>query len=195
MKATLESHIRTQHLGKGDEPLLNKKQLRQLKKAAKEAQPTTFARLTGAGYAEESGRGVPCVVAGCEYLFKRHVDMAAHARASHGDQAGLDDLLVADHDDGTETPFWFGGLEEGVQTYNAEEEEDEAVWHTYMDSKLQDMHNLTAAERSQAEQAVPSLDMQETELNNFLKLDAYLGEVDSNVEETQPMIDPALVFA
>jgi len=197
VKATLESHIRSQHLGKGDEPLLNKKQLRQLKKAAKEAQPTTFARLTGAGYAEESGRGVPCVVAGCEYLFKRHIDMAAHARATHGDQAGLDDLLVDDHDTGAETPFWFGGLEEGVQIYNAEEEEDEGVWHTYMDSRAEEMHGLAAAEpyHDAPELAVPSLQIQEAELNNLLQLDAYQGEVGDYTEETQPMIDPALVFA
>jgi len=123
--------------------------------------------------------------------------MAAHARTTHGDQAGLDDLLVGDYETGSETPFWFGGLEEGVQTYNADEEEDEAVWHNYMDATTGHMHNLIAAVSSHAgaERIAPSLQMQEAQLHDFLKLDEYRGELAHNVEETQPVIDPALVFA
>ncbi|KAI9724856.1 MAG: hypothetical protein M1812_000132 [Candelaria pacifica] len=82
-KATLEEHVRTQHLG------LERVARRKDNKIDKEIKsrnkkPSALAMLTGAGYAEESGRNIACLVPECKHRFMRQYDLEVHLRAKHG---------------------------------------------------------------------------------------------------------------
>ncbi|KAI9839118.1 MAG: hypothetical protein M1819_003111 [Sarea resinae] len=85
-KASLEEHVRTAHLG-----------LERARKKRRESRPVSmdgvkkktspvsaFDRLTGAGYAEASGRDITCLEPGCQYRFLRQYDLAVHLKAKHG---------------------------------------------------------------------------------------------------------------
>lgn len=149
-KATLESHVRVKHLRKDGEPALNKKQMRQMRKskAAMEAQPTTFARLTGAGYAEESGRDIPCVMQNCAYLFKRMIDLEVHAKTAHNiDEDEVHDIL-AENEALQGGQFWLGGTEPG----HAVGGDGDLDWEQYVNLPTQDK-NLSQKASGSAEAA------------------------------------------
>lgn len=84
-KASLEEHIRIAHQGLA----ASRKIKRQTKhgvsdKPARKQQVSALTRLTGAGYEEESGRYVPCLVAGCSHRFLREYDLKIHLQSRHG---------------------------------------------------------------------------------------------------------------
>ena len=45
--------------------------------------------IAGTGY-EETGRGIPCTVTGCEWLFAREYDLQRHLGSAHGDATAVD---------------------------------------------------------------------------------------------------------
>ena len=204
-KAALEGHIRTQHFGKEDmppPPLLNKKQLRQLKKAAKEGEPslTTFAKLTGAGYVEESGRDITCVVEECDFLFKRTFDMEAHARVAHGfttamvvDRLVANEALQGDQSWITRTET----LAMNDQGQEQEREEEDLAWRRFLD--------LGEEEREDAGDVAPeqlvgvnALSSGESVFEN-IDLDALVNyrpvteQTDSVWKTPETLIDPTLM--
>ncbi|KAB8216695.1 hypothetical protein BDV33DRAFT_178592 [Aspergillus novoparasiticus] len=86
-KLALEEHIRTAHLG-----CLNAKAERRqrlgLGKGQQNAQnrPTgisALAALTGEGYAEETGRHIPCFFDACAHRFHRNYDLWVHMGSKH----------------------------------------------------------------------------------------------------------------
>ncbi|KAF6230239.1 hypothetical protein HO133_004579 [Letharia lupina] len=84
-KASLEEHIRTAHQGLAP----SRKTKRQTKhgvsdEPARKHQVSVLTRLTGAGYKEESGRYIPCLVLGCSHRFLREYDLEIHLQSRHG---------------------------------------------------------------------------------------------------------------
>ncbi|KAF2837997.1 hypothetical protein M501DRAFT_1017747 [Patellaria atrata CBS 101060] len=127
-KGNLEEHIRTQHLG-----LERKMKARKRKKAPdsdskipKSRGPSgapavsTLARLTGAGYAEESGYKIVCTQQGCAFRFARDFDLATHLRKVHkmGEQDVVAELVEREADRVEKEAlaggvFWIGGEADG----------------------------------------------------------------------------------
>ncbi|KAL9104206.1 MAG: hypothetical protein Q9163_000806 [Psora crenata] len=80
-KARLVEHIRKVHLR------LEIKRISKTKKQEKRACSkgvSTLARLTGSGYAEESGRHIACLVSECDWRFIREYDHEMHLQSHHG---------------------------------------------------------------------------------------------------------------
>lgn len=84
-KASLEDHIRTNHQSLTP----SGRSRRQAKNGvsnepARKHQVSVLTRLTGAGYEEESGRIIPCLVVGCSHRFLREYDLGIHLQSRHG---------------------------------------------------------------------------------------------------------------
>ena len=79
-KAHLIQHIRNAHLGLDSKPTGKLK----LSRRARRKEVSASARLTGSGYAEESGRNIMCLVTACPYRFLREYDHELHLRSHHG---------------------------------------------------------------------------------------------------------------
>lgn len=99
----LEEHIRTSHFG-----LQNSKAEKRASRRGSTASsiatisqqqkrkpdPYSLAALTGVGYAEETGRQIPCLAPGCEYRFYRDHDLFVHVEAFHGVRIEEEDLAM-----------------------------------------------------------------------------------------------------
>ncbi|KAK2744120.1 Strongly-conserved Zn-finger binding protein (TFIIIA) [Onygenales sp. PD_40] len=100
-KLALEEHVRTAHLG-----LQNAKAERRalLRSTTQSTQSTTQSNLkpdptssssltllTGAGYAEESGRHIPCLLESCAHRFHRDYDLWLHMAGKQGHGHGLEE--------------------------------------------------------------------------------------------------------
>lgn len=92
-KANLEEHVRTAHLGlphsrKGLEKRrgceAGEEEQHLMPPSNTKPAASVLTRLTGSGYADQSGRDIPCLQAGCEYRFLRDYDLKAHLRTKHG---------------------------------------------------------------------------------------------------------------
>lgn len=98
-KASLEEHIRTAHQGLAP----SRKNQRQTKhglsnEPARKHQVSVLTRLTGAGYEEESGRDIQCLVVGCSHRFLRDYDLEIHLQSRHGlADRGVREMLM-DHE-------------------------------------------------------------------------------------------------
>ena len=116
-KANLEEHVRTAHLGlqharkglekrKGGEIAEEEQQL--MPPPSSKPAASVLTRLTGSGYADQSGRDIPCVQAGCEYRFIRDYDLEVHLRTKHGfvDVKIQDLLLQRDSGNSSTDLFW-----------------------------------------------------------------------------------------
>jgi len=111
-KSTLEAHVRSQHLGIPYSTRLQKRTEPQAERAQTSTEISTVAKLTGAGYAEESGREITCFDAPrCQHRFMRDYDLRVHAIAKHG----MSDLDVAEafreREALTGGAFWIGGFD------------------------------------------------------------------------------------
>lgn len=95
-KASLEEHIRSDHQGLA--PSMRSK--RQAKHGLSDGpagkhQVSVLTRLTGAGYEEESGRYIPCLVVGCSHRFLREYDLQIHLQSRHGlTDLGIREMLM-----------------------------------------------------------------------------------------------------
>lgn len=135
-KAHLVNHIKTSHLGLNTRPTGKLKKEKRVRKN----EISAVARLTGSGYAEESGRSILCMIPGCQWRFHREYDHELHLQSHHGSadleqtsRTGaetVDDVFAPawpqemgvldpqhdhlhDQDDGEE--FWLGGGEDDAQ--------------------------------------------------------------------------------
>ncbi|KAK5018179.1 hypothetical protein LTR39_001133, partial [Cryomyces antarcticus] len=110
-KANLEEHIRTQHMGlPGTAKTKSKKdKTSDSTVSAQVPRASALARLTGAGYAEESGRDIACVLPPCPHRFLREYDLEVHLQAKHGmaDDQVTDVFVEYRALQGGE--FWIGG--------------------------------------------------------------------------------------
>ena len=87
MKAGLEEHIRTAHLGLDHSRKARDKKLGIYKNKSVTRAPsgtTTLGLLTGTAYAEDPTRNIPCRVNGCEFMFTRIYDLSSHLQSIHG---------------------------------------------------------------------------------------------------------------
>jgi hypothetical protein len=82
-KLALEEHIRTAHLGYQNAKAERRQRLG-LDNSSGGAHISTLAALTGQGYAEETGRHIPCFYDSCEHRFHRDYDLWVHMTAKHG---------------------------------------------------------------------------------------------------------------
>ncbi|KAL1954980.1 hypothetical protein VTO42DRAFT_387 [Malbranchea cinnamomea] len=84
-KLALEEHIRTAHLGLKNAKAFRREQLGlRPRQKPKREELSALAMLTGEGYAEESGRPIPCLIESCTYRFHRDYDLWVHMSAKHG---------------------------------------------------------------------------------------------------------------
>ncbi|KAJ5483896.1 hypothetical protein N7539_005692 [Penicillium diatomitis] len=83
-KLALEEHIRTSHLGFKNSKAERRDRLGLTNKPNTTPQVSTLAALTGQGYAEETGRHIPCFYETCEHRFHRDYDLWVHMSAKHG---------------------------------------------------------------------------------------------------------------
>ena len=98
VKANLEQHIRTAHLGLGQSKKVGKKSnqdnSRKARKKKSNPQPqggtTTVGLLTGTAYVENPNRNIPCLVFGCQFVFTRDYNLGLHLQTKHG--LGEDDI-------------------------------------------------------------------------------------------------------
>lgn len=121
-KANLAEHVRTVHLGlqpSRKEPEKKKRSGRETGEEQPQQQqlisppnpkpaPSVLTRLTGSGYADQTGRNLPCLHAGCEYRFVRDYDLELHLRTKHrivkADVQGR--LFERDRADYSTSSFW-----------------------------------------------------------------------------------------
>lgn len=107
-KASLEKHIRKQHLGL--DTTEHKEKIRQSNHGPKEI--SILSQLTGEGYAQESGRKIMCTRPGCPNHFYRLYDLQVHLDAFHG----LEDFEIAEalaeQEALTGGRFWLGGTDD-----------------------------------------------------------------------------------
>ena len=82
-KLALEEHIRTAHLGYQNAKAERRQRLG-IDTSSSGGHITTLAALTGQGYAEETGRHIPCFYDSCEHRFHRDYDLWVHMTAKHG---------------------------------------------------------------------------------------------------------------
>ena len=86
-KLALEEHIRTAHLGFPNTKALRRQRLGQGQNNNNDTTtntPSTLAALTGAGYAEETGRHIACFIDSCAHRFHRDYDLWVHMGGKHG---------------------------------------------------------------------------------------------------------------
>lgn len=83
-KLALEEHVRTAHLGFQNAKAERRQRLGLTTKTPKGTEMSTLAALTGQGYAEETGRHIPCFFEACEFRFYRDYDLWVHTTAKHG---------------------------------------------------------------------------------------------------------------
>ncbi|RAL08193.1 C2H2-type zinc finger protein [Aspergillus homomorphus CBS 101889] len=94
-KLALEEHIRTAHMGFPNAKAERRQRLGLAPKASGQQRgstaaggigtgPSALAALTGAGYAEETGRQILCLEAGCAHRFHRNYDLWVHMGSRHG---------------------------------------------------------------------------------------------------------------
>ena len=79
-KAHLINHIKTSHLGLDTRPTGKPRK----GKRARKKETSALARLTGSGYADESGRSISCMIPGCQWRFHREYDHELHLQSHHG---------------------------------------------------------------------------------------------------------------
>ncbi|KAA6415462.1 MAG: hypothetical protein FRX48_00177 [Lasallia pustulata] len=117
-KANLEEHVRTAHLGlqnsrKGREKRrgweTGEEEQQLMPPRSSKPAVSVLTRLTGCGYADQSGRDIPCLQAGCEYRFLRHYDLEVHLRTKHGfaDEEIQELLLQRDSGNSPTDSSWF----------------------------------------------------------------------------------------
>lgn len=82
-KLALEEHIRTAHLGFQNAKAERRQRLGVAKNPHAGPHISTLAALTGQGYAEETGRHIPCFYDSCEHRFHRDYDLWVHMTAKH----------------------------------------------------------------------------------------------------------------
>ncbi|KAJ5278733.1 hypothetical protein N7478_004105 [Penicillium angulare] len=86
-KLALEEHIRTAHLGFQNAKAERRQRQGLSNKSPKDIaasnQMSTLAALTGQGYAEETGRHIPCLYNSCQHRFHRDYDLWVHMTAKH----------------------------------------------------------------------------------------------------------------
>ncbi|KAL2218743.1 hypothetical protein M432DRAFT_614129 [Thermoascus aurantiacus ATCC 26904] len=118
-KLALEEHVRTAHLGYQNAKAERRQRLGLGKPSSTKKRPpvpSTLATLTGEGYAEETGRHIPCFVAGCEHRFHRDYDLWVHMSGKHGySEDEIQNLFthraLTSTTQGVANPFGIYGLE------------------------------------------------------------------------------------
>lgn len=81
-KVSLENHVRKQHAApSSDEMNLTKRKRKAA--ARRDSKVSLLSKMTGCGYAEESGRSIPCLDKSCEHRFMRLYDLEVHALSAH----------------------------------------------------------------------------------------------------------------
>lgn len=85
-KLALEEHIRTAHLGYMNAKAERRQRLGLTKERekSKPSGPSALSALTGEGYAEETGRHIPCFIESCAHRFHRDYDLWVHMSSKHG---------------------------------------------------------------------------------------------------------------
>ena len=82
--ANLEDHQRTAHQGLAPSRRTERQISGISDEPARKHQVSILTRLTGAGYEEESGRHISCLVLGCSHRFLREYDLDTHLQSHHG---------------------------------------------------------------------------------------------------------------
>ncbi|KAI9706196.1 MAG: Strongly-conserved Zn-finger binding protein (TFIIIA) [Bogoriella megaspora] len=112
-KAGLEDHIRTQHQGLIG--IVRRRQMRQEQKneetLVEKHSASALAKLTGVGYAEETGRNIPCIMDSCPYHFYREYALGVHLTAAHDIPQDEVAEMIAEHNARKGGQFWIGGIE------------------------------------------------------------------------------------
>ncbi|KAI4135651.1 MAG: hypothetical protein LQ347_000506 [Umbilicaria vellea] len=115
-KANLEEHVRTTHLGlpharKGRNKCRSGETIEEEQHlvASPNSKPaaSVLTRLTGSGYADQSGRDIQCSQAGCNYRFSREYDLEVHLRTKHGfAEVEIQDRLLQRHSGSSSTDLF-----------------------------------------------------------------------------------------
>ncbi|KAI9817876.1 MAG: Strongly-conserved Zn-finger binding protein (TFIIIA) [Pycnora praestabilis] len=162
-KATLEEHVRTQHLGLGSsvKAKRNKQSTYHEEGSNKTADLiSSIATLTGAGYTTSQIRRLACLDPSCSYRFKRHYDLILHLRTFHCFADHEISLLTFTQQNLTPDPFPFNHLQEG---------EDDTAEDAIANNALDLSHALeTSLERSAAAGGAFSLDSNSCNSNQEL---------------------------
>jgi general transcription factor IIIA len=107
-KQSLEGHIRTAHLGlphsrkKTDTPTAERK--------ARKKPVSSLVRLTGAGYENESGRDISCLLPDCSFRFMRDYDLEVHLSFHHGLSNNQMESLWSESENLVARSTWDGSL-------------------------------------------------------------------------------------
>lgn len=105
-KASLEQHVRTQHL-----KMKNRKELRKERKSKRMPEPSMLRSLTGVGF--DGGRNVICEVEGCDYRFFQPRDLKRHLRAVHKlEDVDIEAIFLERNARDQTGPFWCGGVDD-----------------------------------------------------------------------------------
>ena len=141
--ATLEEHKRIAHQGFAP----SHKTRRQAKHVVSSAparthQVSILTRLTGAGYEEESGRRIPCLVLGCSHRFLREYDLEVHIQSRHGlADLGVREMLM-DHQE-----LYGRQTQHGIPTSASEQDVDtERTLGMHLDNDIDVVNENTRVE-------------------------------------------------
>ena len=85
VKASLEEHVRTAHLGFDYTKKAKEKKVGISKPANPRptSKTTTLGLLTGTAYDENPDRKIPCLMLGCQYVYTREYDLNLHLQTWH----------------------------------------------------------------------------------------------------------------
>lgn len=152
-KGNLEEHVRTQHLGLPGSRRRPSSKAAAAKKAAAGADPpppplpSTISQLTGAGYAEENGRAIPCLFApGCAGFFRREYDLDLHLQKRHGLADAEIEIARLERGARSGGKFWTGGDDGGGADDDDDDEAIARAFDAYVEMDLERHMEMAAAE-------------------------------------------------
>ena len=108
-KAGLEDHVRTQHQGLVGKP--RRKEVHNQSSSRLETRHVSdITKLTGAGYGQEIGRDIECIIPACPYRFYRDYDLEIHLGSMHGMQPDEITEAITEYNALHGGQFWIGGI-------------------------------------------------------------------------------------
>ena len=138
--ASLEEHIHIPHQGIAQSHKTKGQVKHDVSPApARTHQVSILTRLTGAGYEEESGRHIPCLVLGCSHRFLREYDLEVHIQSRHGlADLGVREMLMDQEE------LYNRQTQQGIPTSACEQDPDtERTFDMHLDNDVDVVYGNT----------------------------------------------------
>lgn len=173
-KQSLEGHIRTAHLGL---PHSRKKTDTSLAERKTRKKPiSTLVRLTGAGYENESGRDISCLLPDCSFRFIRDYDLEVHLTFHHGLSNNQMESLRSGSETLVSRLAWDGSLvSEDFETEHA------------LDMQFNNESGMEGIQATCQEGSMKRLDLGADHVKEA-NMEGFQGQADQDIDMLDPML-------